>query len=173
MVETVGSVVVNTSVLRHVAEQSSTARSFAANPENIEAVARAPVAPYISPYISVDNNYRKAVIQIRDSDTGDVLKQFPSESTLRARRIEEAARLQAELRQIHGGGDDDGAIESASSSGGSAGDSGSLGVVTVVQASDAPSQSLGAGVAQAAIAALSIGAQAGQPPAGGAVSLTA
>ncbi|MCB9988723.1 MAG: hypothetical protein H6868_05225 [Rhodospirillales bacterium] len=41
-------------------------------------------APYVSPYIHVDLNYDKAVLQIRDSDTGDVLNQFPSQKRLEA-----------------------------------------------------------------------------------------
>lgn len=82
MIEAVNSVVANSSLLRGAAEQVSVARSLSANPERVQEVAR---APYVSPFIYVDVNYNKAVLQIRDSDTGDVLKQFPSEQTMQVR----------------------------------------------------------------------------------------
>src|SRR5688572_26945383 len=58
MIEAVNAVVANASVLRGSAEAVSTARSFAANPERVQEVVQ---APYISPYISMDVNYNKAV----------------------------------------------------------------------------------------------------------------
>lgn len=79
MIEAVNSVVANASVLRGVAEQASAARSYAANPERVQEVVQ---APYVSPYISIDVAHNKAVLQIRDGDTGDVLKQYPSEAAL-------------------------------------------------------------------------------------------
>ena len=89
MIEAVNSVVANASVLRGQAEAVSAARSFAANPERVQEVVQ---APYISPYISMDVNYNKAVLQIRDSDTGDVLKQFPSETALEFRSRQAAVQ---------------------------------------------------------------------------------
>ena len=82
MIEAVNSVVANASVLRASAEALSTARSFTANPERVQEVVQ---APYVSPYISMDINHNKAVLQIRNRDTGDVLKQFPSETALEFR----------------------------------------------------------------------------------------
>ncbi|MGB4107103.1 MAG: hypothetical protein WBK55_04835 [Alphaproteobacteria bacterium] len=82
MIEAVNAVVANASLLRGSAEQASAARSLAANPERVQEVIQ---APYVSPFIYVDVNYDKAVLQIRDSDTGDVLKQFPSEQTMAIR----------------------------------------------------------------------------------------
>lgn len=82
MIEAVNSVIANASALRATAEQASAARSFTANPERVQEVVQ---APYVSPYISMDINYNKAVLQIRDGDTGDVLKQFPSETALEFR----------------------------------------------------------------------------------------
>lgn len=81
MLEAVTSVLQTAPIARGSAEQVSGARSFAANPDKIQ---EAPRAPYISPFIYMDVNYDKAVLQIRDSETGDVLTQFPSESRLRA-----------------------------------------------------------------------------------------
>lgn len=93
MIEAVNSVVSNAPLVRGNAEQVSAARSYAASPEvAAQAVARIPQAPYISPYISLDVNYDKAVLLIRDSETGDVLRQFPSESRLQqVRRSADAA----------------------------------------------------------------------------------
>lgn len=87
MLEAVNSVLQTAPLARGSAEQNSNARSFAANPEKIQ---EAPRAPYISPFIYVDVNYDKAVLQIRDSETGDVITQFPSESRLRAALAQEA-----------------------------------------------------------------------------------
>lgn len=80
MLEAVNSVLQTSSLIRASADQVSSVDSFAANPERVQRVAQ---APYVSPYVHVDNNYNKAVLQIRDSDTGDVLNQFPSEERLR------------------------------------------------------------------------------------------
>ena len=96
MIEAVNSTVSNATLVRGVAEQQSVARSFAANPERIQEI---PKAPFISPYIRVDTNFDKAVLLIRDSDTGDVIRQFPSESQLEAYRRAQAAsqRTQAQV----------------------------------------------------------------------------
>jgi uncharacterized FlaG/YvyC family protein len=81
MIEAVNSVLSNVSASRGVADQQSTARSLSANPEKIQEAAR---APYVSPYISIDKSSSRAILQIRDSDTGDVVRQFPTEGQLRA-----------------------------------------------------------------------------------------
>lgn len=81
MIEAVNSVLSNVSASRGIADQQSTARSLSANPEKIQEAAK---APYISPYISIDKSSSKAILQIRDSSTGDVVRQFPTEGQLRA-----------------------------------------------------------------------------------------
>lgn len=83
MIEAVNSVLSNTSANRVATEQQSTLRSYATNPDRVQEVAR---APYVSPHISIDKNYNKAILQIRDSDTGDVLRQYPTEGQLKAYR---------------------------------------------------------------------------------------
>lgn len=93
MLEAVNSVIANAPFLRQNAEQASSAR-VAVEASTIEA----PQAPYVSPYIFINNDYDKAVLQIRDSDTGDVLKQFPSEQTLAARARQAQAESQATRR---------------------------------------------------------------------------
>ena len=41
-------------------------------------------APYIPPYVKVDTELDMAVLQLRDSDTGDVVRQIPSEQQIEA-----------------------------------------------------------------------------------------
>ncbi|HIF24646.1 MAG TPA: hypothetical protein EYG18_07000 [Micavibrio sp.] len=92
MLEAVNTVLQNASATRAAAEQVSTADSYAANPERTQRAA--PQAPYVSPYIVVDVNYDKAVIQIRNGETGDVEGQYPSQSRLQ----QQARAAQAEIR---------------------------------------------------------------------------
>lgn len=84
MIEAVNSVLSNAPYTKAVVEQQSTANSFAANPARVQQASLQ--APYISLYIKVDTNFDKAVLQIRDSDTGDVVRQIPTESQLEAYR---------------------------------------------------------------------------------------
>ncbi len=95
MIEAVNSTLATSAVTKAVSDQQSSANSFAANPERVQQVAR---APYVSPYISVDTNFDRAVLQIRDSDTGDVLNQYPTESQLQAYKRAQAAETQPQLR---------------------------------------------------------------------------
>ena len=109
MIEAVNSVLSNASASRQVAEQQSTVRSTAANPNRIQEAA-AGRAPFVSPAISIDRESNRAIIQIRDSDTGDVVRQFPTEGQLKAYRTaqEFSARQEAaaenELREANGAG---------------------------------------------------------------------
>lgn len=93
MIEAVNSSVSSSAILRASADQVSTQRAQAANPARVQEAAEplrdAPQVPYISPYIHLDLNYNKAVLQIRDSSTGDVVRQFPSEESLEVRRLQQ------------------------------------------------------------------------------------
>ena len=82
MIEAVNSVLANASAARPVVAQQSTSNSLSANPDRVQQ--SAVKTPYVSPYISIDRQYNRAVLQIRDSDTGDVVRQFPTEGQLRA-----------------------------------------------------------------------------------------
>jgi len=93
MIEAVNSVLSNASSTRVVAEQQSTVRSYAANPEKTQEVAR---TPYVSPYISIDRSSNRAVLQIRDSDTGDVKTQYPTEGQLKAYQAAQQAQARSE-----------------------------------------------------------------------------
>jgi hypothetical protein len=167
MIEAVNSVISNAGLARGVAVQAATLNSFAADQEAVETVARAPVAPFISPYISVDTNFDTAVLQIRDSDTGDVLKQFPSESTLQQRRAQaarqESQSLQAQSRETREASSQPVRLPDAPST--------TFQAQQVAQQSATPPVAAG-GEAQAAIAALSAGAQSGQAESGS-VNVTA
>lgn len=83
MIEAVNSVLSNASSTRAAVEQQSTTRTTAVNPDKVQETAK---TPFVSPYISLDRSSNRAVLQIRDSDTGDVLRQYPTESQLRAYR---------------------------------------------------------------------------------------
>ncbi len=85
MLEAVNSVIQSAPVVRGNAEQISTSDSFAANPDRIQ---KAPQAPVVSPYISVDSVNNAVVLQIRDGDTGAVKETFPSRTSIQAREQE-------------------------------------------------------------------------------------
>lgn len=93
MLEAVNSVLSNASLLRGQSEQQSSSRALAANPESVQVV---PQAPFISPYIHIDVNYRTAVLALRDRDTGDFLTTIPSDATLQAQAQDRARRAQVE-----------------------------------------------------------------------------
>ena len=84
MLEAVNSVLSNAQYTRAAAEQQSVLNSYAANPERVQQVSTQ--APYLSLYIKVDTNFDKAILQIRDNESGDVLRQIPTESQLEAYR---------------------------------------------------------------------------------------
>lgn len=160
MIEAVNSVVANASLLRTQSEQGSEQRS-----EPVVSIETSgnelPQAPFVSPYISVNTQYNTAVLQIRDSDTGDVVNQFPSEETLASRQIQQTIEINSETVSV----------ESADST--ETSESGSLGAisVSVPQAVEisvstpntAPSNGIpNVAQAQLASAALNAGAQTGQ-----------
>ncbi len=92
MIEAVNSVLQSAPLVRGNTEQASTADSFAANPERVQKVAQ---APYVSPYVYVDVNFDKAILQLRDSETGDVVQSFPSDTTLESRARDAARQAEA------------------------------------------------------------------------------
>lgn len=98
MIEAVNSVLQTAPFVRASNEQVSTVDSLAANPERVQRAPQAPQAPFVSPFIHVDVNLNKAVIQLRNGETGDVEDQFPSNAALEA-RARQAARQQAQSQQ--------------------------------------------------------------------------
>lgn len=97
MIEAVNSTVANATTVRGVVGQvdsasiASVATVLPASGSN--AAPSAPQAPFVSPFISVDLNFNRPVLQIRDAQTGDVKQQFPTES-----RLAQIATMQAQLR---------------------------------------------------------------------------
>ena len=105
MVETVETVTLNKSPILRSNAQSNTRTVLSAKntdknqqaAEELRVVDKVEI-PYISPFVHVDVNYDKAVLQLRDSSSGEVLEQFPSKKVLEERRIERV-RTEAELSQ--------------------------------------------------------------------------
>ena len=93
MIEALNSVVSNASAIRIASDQIDVSRASSGSARSGGAPS-SPSAPFISPYISVNYNYNEAVIQIRDSNTGDVVDQFPSEARLEQIRRQEIERQQ-------------------------------------------------------------------------------
>ena len=97
MIEAVNSTIANATTARGVVGQIDSA---SVSPVDIvtpasgsDAAPNASQLPYVSPYISVDLNYNTPVLQIRDTQTGDVKRQFPTEA-----RLTQIAATQAQLR---------------------------------------------------------------------------
>ena len=88
MLEAVNSVLSNAAYTKAIADQQSVANSFAANPARVQQASLQ--APYISLYIKVDVNFDKALLLQRDRDTGDVVRQIPSEAQLEAYKRSQA-----------------------------------------------------------------------------------
>jgi len=87
MIEAVKSTVANSVLSRGSVDQSSTLNSYASNPEKLQV---ASVAPYVSPTVRVDVNTKIAILEFRDTLSGEVLAQIPSEQALRSYRQREA-----------------------------------------------------------------------------------
>ena len=83
MIEAVNSVLSNVQNARPAIEAQATTRTLAANPDKVQEAAPLKT-PYTSFNIAFDRNYNKAIYQVRDSDTGDVLRQYPTKGQLRA-----------------------------------------------------------------------------------------
>ena len=96
MIESVNSVVQSTPITR--ADLQEFVRE---NSVQLQAEVREPArAPFISPVIAVNVEYDTAVLEIRNSSTGDVIEQIPSDPRLEA-QLREQARLdtQREIAQ--------------------------------------------------------------------------
>lgn len=151
MFEAVNSVLSNASLLRGQAEQTTAARAIAD-----QQVTKAPQAPFVSPYIHVDLNYDKAVLQIRDSETGDVVNQFPSQGALETRQAQAVAQAQKQVTAQRS----EPAVSQSSLL-----QAESVPAVQQQAAPAAPAQQTQAPQAQAAATALSTASQSGAPQA--------
>ncbi len=87
MIEAVKSTVASSAVMRAGIDQNSTQNSYGANPTRIQQIAQ---APFVSPTVRVDVTTKMAILEFRESGTGDVVTQIPSESQIRAYKLREA-----------------------------------------------------------------------------------
>lgn len=97
MIEAVKSTLAAAPIVQRGLDQASNARSFAVNPDKKQEIAE---APYVSPNVRVDNNAKIAILEFRDSVSGDVLAQIPSEAQLEAykrRQAKESAEIEAQV----------------------------------------------------------------------------
>lgn len=104
MIEAVNAVVSNSQVLRNIAEQTSTTQTLSANPTRIQSAAVS--APYLSPHIDYNGGNSKPIFVVRDSTTGETLKQFPSEAQIRAYHQAAQMRERVIAAQAQNRGDD-------------------------------------------------------------------
>ncbi|MCD8570237.1 MAG: flagellar protein FlaG [Alphaproteobacteria bacterium] len=179
MIEAVNSAIANTSLVRGGAEQAAVARPSSARTNEVQSSeGAAPVlAPYISPFVYVDAQFNKAVLQIRDSDTGEVQRQFPSEQTLQARAaaqdvIEDRQLLDQELSRPSSSPSSQGTLQSATLFAASEIGSSSSAQIRVPEASSTSAPSSGVNVAQAQIASAALSASSA-PPSGSTVNTSA
>ncbi|HOO49811.1 MAG TPA: hypothetical protein PLK94_00835 [Alphaproteobacteria bacterium] len=96
MIEAVNAISTNAQTLRAVAEQTATTQSFASNPARVQAAAV--IAPYLSPHVDLNGGSSKPIFIVRDSATGEHVRQFPTEGQIRAyqRAKDSQARAQAQ-----------------------------------------------------------------------------
>ncbi|NBX65982.1 MAG: hypothetical protein EBQ96_03195 [Proteobacteria bacterium] len=99
MIEAVKSTVANSTLLKGSVEQPSTLNSYAANPDKLQVTSQ---TPYVSPTVRIDVNTKIAILEYRESVSGEVLAQIPSEQAIRSYRLREAkedAEIAAQLTQ--------------------------------------------------------------------------
>ena len=166
MIEAVNSTIANATTVRGVVEQINSASvPAAANvvPLDTASVPEAPQAPFISPYISVDLEFDKAVLQIRNSETGDVEQQFPTESRLA--QISQA-KIKQEQREP--------AVRNSAPQPAQAPKLQNSDIVTVQDVTSVqPSNTASSTPPQVAVAALSAGAESGHTASSAGVTLFA
>ncbi len=99
MIEAIKSTLSVAPAVARVAEQTSTTRSFAANPNRLQETASADVF-YSSRNVRVDSNVEVTVLEFRNPLNGDVKTQIPTEAQMAAY---ERAELQEAAAQKSGG----------------------------------------------------------------------
>jgi hypothetical protein len=98
MIEAVNSTLAQASIAKAPLESGSSLASFASDENQVKEVAE---APYVSPTVKVDPNTKIAILEFRESSSGDVLLQVPSEQQIRAyqaNRVRKEAELEAKLQ---------------------------------------------------------------------------
>lgn len=166
MIEAVNSTIVNATIVRGVAEQmdsSSVSPVATVLPASgSDAAPSAPQEPFVSPCIAVDLSFNKPVLQIRDTQTGDVKRQFPTENQMASIASTQAQVLESAQTTTST------AVATTASSGGSQNVAGSsmsqmamqtVDVTTVQDVTSTPVSNTASSTPQVAVAALSTAAQ--------------
>lgn len=94
MIEAVNSSIANAQFLRGSIEQQEQRTEAPAPREPVDFVQ----APFISPVVSIDTDYNTAVLLLRNSESGEVVDQIPSESSLETQNRTQAT--ETEIRSI-------------------------------------------------------------------------
>lgn len=105
MIEAVNAVVSNAQVLRSMAEQTASTQNLSANPARIQTAAIS--APYLSPHVDYNGGNSKPIFVVRDSASGEVIKQFPSEAQIRAYNRASQVREQIAIQSQFQGSNSD------------------------------------------------------------------
>ena len=101
-IEAVNSVIANSAVVRGGTNPIDSAR--AAQTDSLRSGDGVSLqTPYRSLNVSIDQNYDRAVLQIRDSQTGDVLDQYPSDTRLRAQNAAQSGVQSSTLSETNQG----------------------------------------------------------------------
>lgn len=111
MIEAVNAVVSNSQILRSIAEQTSTTQVLSANPSKVQSAAIS--APYLSPHVDYNGGNSKPIFVVRDSSTGETIKQFPTEAQIRAYTKAAQVREQVAVQTQFQGSNSDGAEAAA------------------------------------------------------------
>lgn len=160
MVDVVNSSLVNATVLRNGGDTSGAQQQSIIDDAVASGAPETPKAPYVSPYISINFDYDRAVLQIRDADTGDVQEQFPTNSRLAQDRRAQTQLERASTVENAGLNFSEQATQSQQSSGGQS--QIAQDVITVQDVSSAvPANSSPQFSPQIAVQALSVAAQSG------------
>lgn len=81
MIEAVNASISTTPVVKAIAEETSSSTSFAANPSRSQKAAVG--TPYLSLQVKLAPK-SKPIFVVRDTETGNAIKQFPTEAQIRA-----------------------------------------------------------------------------------------
>ncbi len=162
MIEAVNSSLASAQLLRGNVEQAAASRAVSAAPISAGNAPEAPKAPYVSPYITFVDS--KAVIQIRDGDTGDVQDQYPSKSRLAQLSRDQARQAAvADVKDVSQSQPKETKVSTPQSTS----------IITVQDVTSAAPSNISQPSPQVAAAALSAGAQSAQPSSSAGVTLFA
>lgn len=150
MIEAANSVIANAPLLRQGAEAANSARPVTSGGGGVQA---APRAPFISPVVSVDLDYDTAVLQIRNSRTGEVVRQMPTEAQLEANsKLEQQQEHEELLEIVYGNGAEDAKARAQTGRAVGGIDLGGIDIPSLQQQAASPAPSTSADTARASAA---------------------